>query len=129
MPKKGKRHVPPSKEKYDRENPVVSVRVSKELFAEIEALRAQGRSLGDIFRVGIGRQNAADRSLEEARKQGYEQGFAAARARYMISYRCGRCGDLIELTGDKAKAFAAASMEKGGWKHVQCPQPQRPQRR
>lgn len=128
MPKKGKSHVSPSKEKYNRENPVVSVRVSRDLLAEIETVRAKGRSLGDVFRIGVGRQNAADRSLDSARKEGYEQGYAAARARYRVTYRCAKCGDLIEVIGEEAKSFAAAGFEQGRWGHTQCPESRRVQR-
>ncbi|HLF08076.1 MAG TPA: hypothetical protein VI789_01830 [Dehalococcoidia bacterium] len=66
MPKS--KNKPPSRQRYDRTHPVIAIRVTQDMLTEMEALRANGRSWGDILRVGLGRQAAADKSLEKARQ-------------------------------------------------------------
>lgn len=46
---------PPSRIRYEREHPVISFRVDKELFARLQVLRYQsGRSYADFIKVGAG---------------------------------------------------------------------------
>jgi TetR/AcrR family transcriptional regulator, cholesterol catabolism regulator len=54
-----KTHGPPSKQKYDRAHPTVSVRVTDDLYHELEALRENGgRSLRDILKSAVEREKA-----------------------------------------------------------------------
>jgi len=54
-----KTHKPPSKLKYDRANPTVSVRVTHDLYQELDAIRKiSGRSLRDILKGAVEREQA-----------------------------------------------------------------------
>ena len=108
----------PSRERYERDHPVVAIRVTQEMLMEMEALRARGRSWGDILRVGLGRQTAADRSLEEARRQGYAEG----RARFSIAFPCSVCGQPIEVETPNVKEFVAKALMQARWVHAACTQ-------
>jgi hypothetical protein len=51
-----RKRVPPSRERYEAENPVVSVRISKEMREELQVLNtAAGMSIADVLRVGLDR--------------------------------------------------------------------------
>lgn len=53
MPKE--KHKPPSRIKYEESHPVISVRISKELHAELKELgKATGKSLADFLKDGAG---------------------------------------------------------------------------
>ncbi len=50
-----KRRVPPSRTRYEQQNHTVSIRVSKEMYDRLKALKEQGdKSLGDILREALG---------------------------------------------------------------------------
>ena len=50
-----KGHKSPSRIRYDEKNPVISVRVSRELKAQLDEIReTSGKSLGDILREVVG---------------------------------------------------------------------------
>ena len=52
-----------TKTRYERTHPVLSIRVSQELYDEIQDQRRNGQSYGDILRIGLGRQQAAIQPL------------------------------------------------------------------
>ena len=83
-----KRKVPPSRLRYEEANPIVSVRVSKELYAELKALReSSGLSLGDILRIGLKKtQPDLEAVREESFVEGYGIGYSAAKEEYEGTY-------------------------------------------
>ena len=111
---------PPSRERYDESHPVVAIRITLDMLKEMEALRARGRSWGDILRVGLQRQAAADQSLEAARQEGRRRGYEEARARYAVIFPCVGCGQAVEVTGEQAKTYAAQAFVNGRWRHGDC---------
>ena len=117
---KKKRHMAPSRRRYEASHPVVSVRVSQELKAELESQGAKGRSLGDILRIGLSRQTAADRLTDRARQEAHSQGYEEARARFAVAFACSVCRELVEITDEQAKAVAAAALEQARWGHSAC---------
>jgi ABC-type phosphate transport system auxiliary subunit len=44
--------------KYELTHPVLSIRVSQELYDEIQERRRNGQSYGDILRIGLNKQKA-----------------------------------------------------------------------
>jgi hypothetical protein len=69
----GKRHVPPSRKRYQSDNPAVSTRISLALNAHIEEVVAStGLSKAKILRMGL--EKGAD--LGDAYKAGYVAALA-----------------------------------------------------
>lgn len=48
---------------YEATHPVLSVRVSQEIYDQLQEQRQHGRSYGDILRLGLGKQEAYDAGL------------------------------------------------------------------
>ena len=58
-----KRRVPPSRARYEQRNPTVSIRVSREMYDRLKALKERsGKSFGDILREALGVQEPATKA-------------------------------------------------------------------
>jgi hypothetical protein len=109
------KHSPPSRRKYDLSHPTVSVRVSKELYRELNLIRrTAGKSLGDILREAVGKQFPST-------KNAYLEGFNDAKLRYAIDYPCSDCGGKLTIESEKEKNAVVAYMREQGWHHGSCP--------
>ena len=114
-----KRRVPPSRTRYEQQNPTVSIRVSKEMYDRLKALKEQGdKSLGDILREALGVQEPATRA---ARSRGYRKGgYADAKKLYRVNFRCSVCNGRLFIDDDTSKRAAAEYMQQNGWSHNSC---------
>ncbi len=95
--------VPPSRTRYEKNNPPMSFRVHKDIFDRVQQTKSVGgSSFADIFIAGLGKMEARAKKLEEFRKEGYDQGYqkgyAEARLKYRITCSCSICGQDIEVT-------------------------------
>ena len=112
------RRVPPSRVRYEQHNPTVSVRVSKEMYDRLKALRERsGTSLGDILREALGVQEPATRA---AYSRGHRKGCADTEKLYRVDYRCSVCNGRLTIDHDTAKGAAAEYMREHGWAHSSC---------
>jgi len=67
--------IPPSRKKYEEDNPVVSCRVSKELHNRLRAIKkAEGKSMTDILKAGLGLLEVKVSAEKEVRQEAYEEG-------------------------------------------------------
>ena len=84
-PRGGKRRVPsPSRQRYDKKNPVLSLRLTADLRAALDDLRSKGDvSIADILRAGLGLMSLP---IEEAYNNGV--GFALAEVYFRVCYGC-----------------------------------------
>jgi hypothetical protein len=109
-----KSHKPPSREEYDSSHPTVSIRVTREMYEELEALRLiSGKSLGDILR------EALDKQLPST-GEAYETGYEMAKGEFAVTYKCCICGGNITLSTPNEKAAAAQYMREHRWAHSEC---------
>ena len=70
---RGKKHYPPSRLRYERGNPVVSIRVTREVYGRLKELKERsGKSVGDVLREAIGVQA---RSTGIAHRRGLPEGL------------------------------------------------------
>ncbi len=120
-----KKHKPPSRDRYEKNHPVVSCRVARSVYDRIAAVkRADGRSATDILMLGLGlaepQAKQAEQYRKQARSQGYKKGYADARARYLVSYRCSECEEVMEVTTDNEKASIRQHMQDNRWAHGEC---------
>jgi len=108
---------PPSRKKYEKENPTVSGRMPKEKRDKFYAnLAKSGRSVSDALNSLADDLELKVRPIDEARRQSYEE----AKNHYMVTYPCSVCGKLIPLTSTKAKEAASKCMTDHGWGHAEC---------
>ena len=115
----------PSRIKYEQSHPTVSFRVSRELYDRLQAAKeAEGTSLTDVLKVGVGLLEVKVRKEKEVRREGYENGFGRgyeeAQALYMVTYPCKVCRKTIEVTSAKAKEAIKGYMLEHGWGHANC---------
>ncbi|MEE9247671.1 MAG: ribbon-helix-helix domain-containing protein [Dehalococcoidia bacterium] len=117
---RSKKHYPPSRLRYEQGNPVVSIRVSKEVYGRLKELKERsGKSVGDVLREALGKQ---DPTAKAAYSRGYKKGWAEAEHRYRVDYPCRKCYGTLTILLDKEKQAAATFMIQGGWVHSACPQ-------
>ena len=81
----GKRREPsPSRQRYDANNPVISLRLTADLRAALDDLRSKGGlSVGDILRAGLGLMSPP---VDEAYNNGF--GSALAEVYLLVCYDC-----------------------------------------
>jgi Ribbon-helix-helix protein, copG family len=138
-----RRHVPPSRLRYEATHPTVAVHCDVETKARLVALReATGLSLGELVKqalgllerdvdvarqIGLADGRAEGRSLgvEEGHvvgeAEGYNLGFAEADARYRVCYPCAVCGSLISILVDSAEAkVMVKALVDARWAHAAC---------
>jgi antitoxin component of RelBE/YafQ-DinJ toxin-antitoxin module len=112
-----KKRKSPSREKYEKENPTVSARVSKETRDKLlEVLPKLGMSLADAFKVLAGELEVKAVPIEEARRQGYEE----AKKLYTVTYPCFVCGKPIVITSPETKGVVSKFLTTHGWGHTKC---------
>ena len=73
-----RRPLPPSRERYQRSHPTVSLRVDQDLYAELKALKQTSNlSVADILKVGLGK---CEPLVGEAHHTGFMGGLAESYA-------------------------------------------------
>lgn len=119
---RSKRSKPPSRKRYEEENPTVSARVPKETRDKLRLVLAKlGMSLPNALKVLAGELEVKAKPLEEARQAGYEE----AKKLYMVTYACSICGKPIAITSPRSKEAAGSYMKEHGWGHAECHQRKR----
>ena len=98
---KKSRHKPPSRIRYEKNNPVVSFRTKKEWYNEFKAfLEEQGWNIGDFFRVAFKKQKtnyieAHRLGYNKGHKEGYKEGYEKGKKDWRIWLFCKTCEDMI----------------------------------
>ena len=109
-----KKQPPPSKMKYDKSHPTISIRVSEDLKKQLDEIReTSGKSIGDILREAVDAQS-------KSTKNAWNRGFGSAKGYYGVTYKCSVCGGNILIESDNAKKAAAIYMREHGWHHGDC---------
>ena len=102
---------PPSRLRYEEKNPVIAIRVRRDLYSQLVTIRKQtGQSWADLLEVALKLQKPVltprppnKSELDAAWKRGWE----AAKEEYAVVYLCKRCGVTIELVDPKLKLEVA----------------------
>ena len=118
--KKSKR-VPPSRFRYEKSNPTISVRVSQEIKEELEELKiTTGFSMSDILKVGLDKMKPdAEASYERGLSDGYEMGYQGGKEQFEVMATCWGCGKAhVPVVGETMKAVAAQKLI--GWCPKSC---------
>jgi len=105
---------PPSRIKYEENNPVVSFRISKEDHDNLEKIKAHtDLSLADIVKAAINKQ-IIDLDLA------YWTGIEYTEKLWRVNYRCNVCGKVMTVETDKEKKAIVQYMNEYGWSHAEC---------
>jgi len=111
-------HYPPSRIKYNQTHPTITVRVNAELASQLKEIKkTSGKSIGDILREAVGTQK---RSTGQSYNIGYANGYAEAKATYLVTFRCHKCNAILEVNSDECKKAAGTFLTEHGWSHQTC---------
>jgi hypothetical protein len=109
-----KKQPPPSKIKYDKSHPTISIRVSQDLKKQLDEIKEMsGKSVGDILREAVGVQS-------KSVKNAWNRGHSLAKSKYGVWYKCSVCGGNILIESNDAKKDAGKLMREAGWRHSSC---------
>ena len=122
---KKKRRDPPSRKKYERDNPVVSFRVSRKEYDVLQTTKKkEGISNADIMRAGLGRLEVKIRSeaeiWEKAFRQGHRKGYELAESIYKVTFPCSVCGEAVPVEDNDTKEAIKKYLVRDGWGHADC---------
>jgi hypothetical protein len=115
MTKKTMKHKPPSRIRYERDHPTVSVRMSKKIKSTLDEIRAKtGHSYAEILKMAL-------RKAKQLWSSAYEEGYTEAVNQYGIYYCCSKCGEPIFITyDDPCYQAVIAYLKRYGWGHAEC---------
>ena len=115
----------PSRDRYDKTHPVVSIRIPEKVYHRLqEVTKATGMSYGDILKLGLGITKTKMKTIEEACADAYlkgiEEGYRVAEEDFKVTYRCNVCEKPIDIDTPEEKKAAAQCMHDLGWGHTEC---------
>lgn len=120
----------PSRARYEQAHPTVSCRVPREIYDRLQKARvAEGKSLADILKIGLGILEVQVKEEGEVKKrghaEGYKKGYAEAERLYKVTYPCCVCGGIIEISSKEEKQAASRYMREHRWGHQRCAERER----
>ena len=130
-----KRRTPPSRLRYEASHPTITVRVSRELYDQLQTLRSQANfSYAEILKTGLDKlepiaEEAYQRGFQDGQEEGVrtrhgdgvKKGWDWAVGMYAVAYFCSRCGRKhLAIASDEEKASAAELMYEAGWHDPDC---------
>ena len=121
MRKENKRRKSPSRERYERTHPTVSARIPLATRDKLVSnLGVLGMSLPEGLKHLAGELEVKAKPVEEAKKEGFQQGYQKAQSIFMVSYPCFGCGKLIFVKTPEEKKAIMSYMKENKWGHEEC---------
>ncbi len=113
------KHIPPSRIRYERSHPVISIRVDKETAERLRDLaRESNKSLATLIKENLDLQEDEHR---KAWSKGYGEGYDKGRREHRVWYFCAICRKRIDLIPNSSSHHAVVKyMEEHGWGHKEC---------
>jgi len=124
MPKA--KHKPPSRERYETNNPTVSFRASRGLHEKLNEIREKtGKSYADIIKESLGVQKT---QAKNAYKKGYDAGYdigfehGIQMSQQFCLGNCSVCGEYLEwdLDNEKDVALLRKTINDAEIFHTRC---------
>ena len=111
----------PSQVRYDKQNPVLSFRVTHEELARINELaELAGKPVGTMVREQLGLYVKKAR-YKAMYSQGRSEGYGDARERFEVWYYCSVCCEPITIEPNSdAHTAMIELMRAKGWGHASC---------
>jgi hypothetical protein len=118
----------PSRTRYEQNHPVVSFRVSKELYDSLQDAKEKiGLSYTDIIKAGLGKFERqikiSEKVIQEAYDQGWEKGIDLAMDTYTIFFPCYKCKKEMFVFLDEDKEILKNYIIAHQWQHDDCKHP------
>ena len=122
---KSKERKPPSRQRYEVRNPVVSFRVTKEVKDRAQIAKEKGgMSHLDIYKKGLGIQEVKIRTEKEIWQktydEGYQKGVDGAVETFAIPYPCSKCGREMIVDREEEKKAIVEFIRKQRWICTDC---------
>ena len=112
-----KNRTSPSRERYEKKNPVVSIRVPMGLYKELEDFKQKsGLSIAYLLEAGL---TNTKPDFDAAHTVGYEKGYEEAFNKYVVHYFC-PCGEILTIDTDEEKEAVMDMMSEAGWGESGC---------
>jgi flagellar biosynthesis/type III secretory pathway protein FliH len=125
-----KKHLPPSRIKYEQNNPNVSFRIEKNLFDKIyyyldkEKITIQefieSTLKKQIEKYEIAYNNGYKTGYEEGNKKGEDQGYNNGMNGCAIGVKCGRCSKLVYIKPNSKNHQMTINLVQGYISHDKC---------
>ena len=119
----------PSRARYEQRHPTVSCRVPRDVYDRLKAVKkAEGRSVADILKIGLGilepqikdKAEIIKKAYNSGRDDAYEEGYCDGALYYRVTYPCSVCGKWLEVTTEAEKEAIKQFMQQEGWGHKKC---------
>ena len=127
-----RKHITPSRKRYVRENPTVSIRLTKNLKELLDKVR-RGASYSQFFKDLIWKEKGRIvrsyiEGLKEGRKKGqkvgYDEGFNEGKEDWEIWFHCSVCREPITIDQDSdVHKEVIQYLLENGWGHSECLNP------
>ncbi len=117
---KGK-HKPPSRKRYEQNNPTISFRVSREVHDKLkDHLARRHVSFADFVKESLGVQQLQIPDVGKIRKAAWNEGYSKAKANYEICLSCSECQQPISIKPNSDLHRAIRDQLEGLWFHTTC---------
>ena len=87
---------PPSRERYEEENPVVSFRISREKKAKLDSMMEDFDLTKKAWFESV--IDETEQDYAAVREEAHETGYQEAKEKYAVSVPCAECGSPMSLT-------------------------------
>jgi hypothetical protein len=130
-----RQHRSPSRERYAKQHPSLTVHFDEDTYARVVALRERsGLTLNQLVRQALGSlETHVDEIREYGRHDGYATGWkagskdgadkmrVATRAAWQLTYPCSGCGQPVAIrVGDPDAERAIKVLTDERWGHAKC---------
>ncbi len=120
-----KRAKSPSRERYEQRRPVLSFRVSRNIYDQLRVINeSTGDSRTKVLMTGLGLCEAKARTEKEIWQEGYDKGYDDAATEacdyFQVTYPCHRCGKEMVVNTDMEKKAIRQYLMAHGWGHTEC---------
>ena len=130
------KHKPPSRVRYEKNNPVWSVRMPKEWIDELEIeLKANGQSRKEFLGIALNKQRLNAEKIrvtwrkkgynqgnKDGYKNGYNEGYEKGMNDWAIWCYCYNCNKAIFIKPNSDDHEKIIDQMKGYLNHSQCPE-------
>ena len=111
----------PSRKRYEASHPVISVRVTKQIYDRLQEARQNGQSYGDVLRVGLGIQKTNLQPLQEKIEILEPEILELVELveRRSVKYPCYVCNGTLIVESEQAKEVCSQAL-RGRFRHSTC---------
>ena len=115
------RHKPPSRIRYEQNNPTISFRVSREVHDKLkDHLAKRGVSFADFVKESLGVQQIQMPDVGKIKQAAWNEGYRKAKATYEICLSCSECQQPISIKPNSRLHEEIIDQFEGLWFHTTC---------